>query len=96
MAAIYQEHSENGQGVEFSRQDIQSAIAKAVELRALHAALMQGRRSPPTSTYSASPVSRHAPHYSAQDYPVFTPVRVTLSFPFLHPIINRDLYLTSN
>ncbi|KAK6164218.1 hypothetical protein DH2020_001082 [Rehmannia glutinosa] len=80
MAAIYEEHSdnrnsENGNGNEISRKDIQSAIAKAVELRALHAALMQGNRNSPAniSLPSASPVSRHAPNLSAQDYPIFTP-----------------------
>ncbi|KAI3449921.1 hypothetical protein Pfo_006586 [Paulownia fortunei] len=78
MAAIYQEHSytensENGIGNEISRQDIQAAIAKAVELRALHAALMQGNSPANLSLPSASPVSRHAPHFSAQDYPIFTP-----------------------
>ncbi|KAH6835332.1 DNA double-strand break repair RAD50 ATPase [Perilla frutescens var. hirtella] len=63
-------------GNEISREDIQTAIAKAVELRTLHAALMQqGSYSPAASASasasnlrfpSASPLSRH-------DYPVFTP-----------------------
>ncbi|KAJ9555324.1 hypothetical protein OSB04_009938 [Centaurea solstitialis] len=61
-------------GGEVSKQEIQAAIAKAVELRALHAALLQSNspahlRLPP----SASPISRHASQLSAQDYPVFTP-----------------------
>ncbi|KAI3461075.1 hypothetical protein Pfo_017738 [Paulownia fortunei] len=78
MADIYQEHSdigngENGHGNEISRQDIQAAIAKAVELRALHAALMQGNSPANLRFPSASPVSRHTSHLSAQDYPVFTP-----------------------
>ncbi|KAL0435456.1 UNVERIFIED_CONTAM: IRK-interacting protein [Sesamum radiatum] len=73
MAAIYQEQSENGN--EISRHDIQAAFAKAVELRALHAALVHSN-SPAANLRlpsSTSPVSRHAPHFSAQDYPVFTP-----------------------
>ncbi|CAI9776691.1 unnamed protein product [Fraxinus pennsylvanica] len=66
----------NESGNEVSRQDIQSAIAKAVELRALHAVLLQGKNSPKNLRFpSASPVShsRHASQYSAQDYPLFTP-----------------------
>ncbi|CAM8952923.1 unnamed protein product [Rhodiola kirilowii] len=53
-----------------SRDEIQYTLAKAVELRALHAAVMQG-----TSPASTSPVSRSRPLsiLSAQDYPVFTP-----------------------
>nr|XP_011461926.1 PREDICTED: uncharacterized protein LOC101311657 isoform X2 [Fragaria vesca subsp. vesca] len=60
---------------EINRVEIQAAIAKAVELRALHAALVQGS-SPANLRFpsSASPAnSRHASHFSAQDYPVFTP-----------------------
>ncbi|XP_057776758.1 IRK-interacting protein-like [Salvia miltiorrhiza] len=61
MADAYRElESGNGNGVK-------AAMAKAVELRALHAALMQ------SPIPSASPISRHASHLSAQDYPVFTP-----------------------
>ncbi|KAL3647614.1 hypothetical protein CASFOL_008582 [Castilleja foliolosa] len=74
MATIYQEQSlnyENGNGNEISRQDVEAAIAKAVELRALHAALMQAGNSPAPNI--ASPVSRHVPNFTAQDYPVFTP-----------------------
>ncbi|XP_073040599.1 IRK-interacting protein-like [Primulina eburnea] len=73
MAASYRERSENGNGKEVSRQDIQAAIAKAVELRALHSALMQGTSPKDVRFLSASPVSRHAPQFSARDYPVFTP-----------------------
>ncbi|XP_010536066.1 PREDICTED: IRK-interacting protein [Tarenaya hassleriana] len=47
------------------------AIAKAVKLRALHAALLQN--SSPSSAFGASPSSRPLPNLSAQDYPVFTP-----------------------
>ncbi|KAL7126857.1 hypothetical protein ABFS83_14G214300 [Erythranthe nasuta] len=83
MADIYREHGDignsgHGNG-EISRHEIQSAIAKAVELRALHAALMLGN-SPAAASAAAnirfpspSPISRHASHLSAQDYPVFTP-----------------------
>ncbi|XWS28263.1 hypothetical protein CRYUN_Cryun25bG0051500 [Craigia yunnanensis] len=69
-------HSDNNDNSnnEVSRQEIQAAIAKAVELRALHAALMQGN-SPANLRYSssASPVSHPVSQLSAQDYPVFTP-----------------------
>ncbi|XP_022879071.1 IRK-interacting protein [Olea europaea var. sylvestris] len=61
---------------EVSRPDIQAAIAKAVELREIHATLLQGKYSPTNLGFpSASPVShsRHASQFSAQDYPVFTP-----------------------
>ncbi|XP_076948117.1 IRK-interacting protein-like [Bidens hawaiensis] len=55
-----------------SRQEIQAAIAKAMELRALHAALLQQTNSPSHLRLpAASPLRR--PHHSAQDYPVFTP-----------------------
>ncbi|KAL4591434.1 hypothetical protein LXL04_004399 [Taraxacum kok-saghyz] len=58
---------------EVSKQEIQAAIAKAVELRALHAALLQSNSPAHLRLPSASPVSRHASQLSAQDYPVFTP-----------------------
>ncbi|KZV22805.1 hypothetical protein F511_40521 [Dorcoceras hygrometricum] len=73
MAATYQEQSENDGGNEVSKQNIQAAIAKAVELRALHSALMQGTSPKDVRFPSASPASRHAPQFSARDYPVFTP-----------------------
>ena len=68
-------HSDNNSNNEVSRQEIRAAIAKAVELRALHAALTQGN-SPANLRYtsSASPVSRPVSQFSGQDYPVFTPV----------------------
>ncbi|CAI9106612.1 OLC1v1005808C1 [Oldenlandia corymbosa var. corymbosa] len=60
-----------------NRQEIQAALAKAVELRALHATLMQQGSSPASAHHnklsSASPVSHNVSHLSAQDYPVFTP-----------------------
>ncbi|XP_057452498.1 IRK-interacting protein [Lotus japonicus] len=65
--------SNNGNNPEFSRQEIQSAIAKAVELRALHAALTQGTSPNARRFSSPSPASRSASQFSAQDYPVFTP-----------------------
>lgn len=64
MADVFREESGSG---------IKAAMAKAAELRALHAALMQ-QHSPAAAIPSASPISRHASHLSAQDYPVFTPV----------------------
>nr|GLL43387.1 IRK-interacting protein [Ipomoea trifida] len=75
---IFEEDGEevNGDGGtnEFRRQEIQAAIAKAVELRALHAALVQGNSPGNLRFSSASPVSHHLhPQLSAQDYPVFTP-----------------------
>ncbi|KAF5725493.1 hypothetical protein HS088_TW23G00215 [Tripterygium wilfordii] len=57
---------------EVRRQDIESAIAKSVELRALHAALVQN--SPASLKFaSSSPASCPLSQFSAQDYPVFTP-----------------------
>ncbi|KAL3519208.1 hypothetical protein ACH5RR_021797 [Cinchona calisaya] len=72
------EDMKNNEGGLINRHEIQAAIAKAVELRALHAALMQGNSSSPAAATlkfpSASPLSQYAPpHLSAQDYPVFTP-----------------------
>lgn len=77
---VFQKDNNNGNNPEFSRHEIQNAIAKAVELRALHAALTQGSSPGPSPSPaivrfpSPSPVSRSASHFSAQDYPVFTPV----------------------
>lgn len=75
---IFQTHNNStaNNNSEVSKQEIQAAIAKAVELRALHAALVQGNNSPAANLRlrSASPVSvQHASQLSAQDYPVFTP-----------------------
>lgn len=67
---------------EVSRQEIQDAIAKAVELRALHAALVQGNISGSSPANVRFPVSSPALHsatnLSAQDYPVFTPVSIVI------------------
>lgn len=69
-----------------SRLDIQAAVAKAAELRALHAALLQGGGASNSGTYasaSRSPavirlppaLARPAPlPTAAEDYPVFAPV----------------------
>ncbi|OWM69219.1 hypothetical protein CDL15_Pgr025406 [Punica granatum] len=89
ISQVFRDHtSTNAGNPEVSRQEIQAAIAKAVELRALHAALMHGNTntSSPSSNFRfpapsatavaaslSSPVPHHASHFSAQDYPVFTP-----------------------
>lgn len=66
------------------KEDIEAAIAKSVELRALHAALMQGN-SPVNLIFDmASPVSCNASQFSAQDYPVFTPIYEDESLPGYH------------
>lgn len=54
--------------------EIQAAIAKAAELRALHAALVQG--SSPGKLKPQTCPSPSGSRHSAQDYPVFTPVSV--------------------
>lgn len=69
-----QESKNNSIKNEVSRQEIQAAIAKAVELRALHAALVQGSSPANLRFPSSSPASHPASQFSAQDYPVFTPV----------------------
>lgn len=63
----------NNGNSETTRQEIKVAIAKAVELRALHAALMRGNSSTNAKFLSPSPVSRSVSQFSAHDYPVFTP-----------------------
>lgn len=76
MAAATSQQPFQQNNNELNRQEIQTAIAKAVELRALHAALTQGNSPSPSPGPakarfpSPSPVSQ----FSAQDYPVFTPV----------------------
>ncbi|XP_077227519.1 DNA double-strand break repair RAD50 ATPase [Tasmannia lanceolata] len=60
---------------EISRQEIQAAIAKAVELRALHSALLQGN-SPSNlrlPTCASPSIHSFSNQFSAEDYPVFTP-----------------------
>ncbi|KAK7325057.1 hypothetical protein VNO77_29107 [Canavalia gladiata] len=68
-----EDHNKESNNPEITREEIQSAIAKAVELRALHAALTQGTSPGTTNVRFPSPASRSASHFSAQDYPVFTP-----------------------
>lgn len=92
VSQIFQNHTNNNNSDtninnihEVRREDIQAAIAKAVELRALHAALMQQGNSPANITYpSASPASHPVSHLSAQDYPVFTPVSFHLFTKLFH------------
>lgn len=78
-----------------TRQEVQAAVAKAVELRALHAALRQ-RATPNAGTAGAcasasrSPATIRLPPAASparsrtaaadEDYPVFTPVSDTASF----------------
>lgn len=75
---ILQDHKNSGNddnGYEvISRQDIQAAIAKTVELRTLHAALMQGNS--PAKLRLPTVASPVFPNFTAQDYPVFTPVSI--------------------
>ena len=75
--------SVNGDGGNISREELQAAIAKAVELRALHAALMQGNNNNNSPSHfkhlsATSPPfpshSRPSSQFSGHDYPVFTPV----------------------
>ncbi|XP_057473118.1 IRK-interacting protein-like [Actinidia eriantha] len=59
-----------------TRQEIKAAIAKAVELRALHSALIQGNsnsHSPANLRYPSPSSVSQTSHFSAHDYPVFTP-----------------------
>ncbi|KAE9600376.1 hypothetical protein Lalb_Chr14g0372231 [Lupinus albus] len=80
----FQNHNNNSNNgnLEISKQEIQSAIAKAVELRAIHAALTHGS-SPVNARFSSpSPVSRSVSQFSAQDYPVFAPSYEDDSVPY--------------
>lgn len=54
----------------FIPKEIETAIAKTAELRALHAVLTRGNS--PSGSRFPSPTARSVPQ-SAQDYPVFTP-----------------------
>ncbi|ERN11682.1 hypothetical protein AMTRI_Chr03g139160 [Amborella trichopoda] len=83
---------------EISRQEIQTAIAKAAELRALHAALLQGN-SPANLKLQAcaSPSgSRSSNPFSAQDYPVFTPSYDEEPLPNYSQILSEDRRLSQN
>ncbi|XP_043693644.1 IRK-interacting protein [Telopea speciosissima] len=80
---------------EANRLEIQAAISTAVELRAIHAALLQ--RSSPANLRlpgSVSPsISRPSSQFSTQDYPVFTPSYEEESLSGNHqiPLENRAL-----
>ncbi|KAE8037089.1 hypothetical protein FH972_009712 [Carpinus fangiana] len=80
----------NNTNQEISRQEIQTAIAKAVELRALHAALMQGNSPANLRFPSSSPASHTTSQFSAQDYPVFTPSYEDEPLPGYHQIPIKD------
>ncbi|XP_055818605.1 IRK-interacting protein-like [Solanum dulcamara] len=72
----FQENDDEYNGA-ISRQEVQAAIAKAVELRAIHASLLQGinnTNSPANHIkFPSSSSSSPANLFSAQDYPIFTP-----------------------
>ncbi|XP_058073519.1 IRK-interacting protein-like [Magnolia sinica] len=79
-------------GHEISRQEIQAAVAKAVELRAIHAALLQGN-SPANLRHQSSPspsILRSSNQFSAQDYPVFMPSYEEEPLPGSHHIQPDD------
>lgn len=75
------------------RQDIQAALAKAVELRALRAALLQGAGCSSPSVLQlpaggSQSLSRISNQFTAEDYPVFTPSYEDESisdYQFIHP-----------
>lgn len=87
---IYENHGGNNAIHEISREEIQAAIAKAVELRALHAALVQGNSPANLRFPSASPASHAASQFSAQDYPVFTPSYEDEPLPGYHQMSLKD------
>lgn len=78
----FEENDDEYNGV-ISRQEVQAAIAKAVELRAIHASLLQGINNnnniiinSPANFIKFPPHSSSSPAanlFSAQDYPIFTP-----------------------
>ncbi|CAN6453663.1 unnamed protein product [Victoria cruziana] len=83
---------------EISRQEIQAAIAKAVELRALHATLLQGN-SPTNLKFQTCPSpcgSRSSKQLSAQDYPIFTPSYEDEALPGYHQKFSEFRRLTEN
>lgn len=89
-----QNHDNTNQDV--SRKELQAAISKAVDLRALHAALMQGNSPANLRFPSSSPVSRSVPHFSAQDYPVFTPSYEDERLPGHHQILTKARTLSES
>ncbi|KAH0724919.1 hypothetical protein KY284_000784 [Solanum tuberosum] len=78
----FEENDDEYNGV-ISRQEVQAAIAKAVELRAIHASLLQGINNNNNINNSPANFIKFPPHssssspaanlFSAQDYPIFTP-----------------------
>ncbi|VFQ79440.1 unnamed protein product [Cuscuta campestris] len=70
MAATTESCVGNGSS-KLGREEIEDAIAKAAELRALHAALVQGDGSPASLKFSTASSPHHLPHFSAQDYPSY-------------------------
>ncbi|KAG9156212.1 hypothetical protein Leryth_021621 [Lithospermum erythrorhizon] len=69
---------------EVSREEIQAAVAKAVELRALHAALLQGSGASNATNLkfpsSSSPVSLHSHQFSA----TFFRFHIFLLYAYIH------------
>ncbi|KAJ6713378.1 CYCLIN-DEPENDENT KINASE-LIKE PROTEIN [Salix purpurea] len=97
MAAALQSLQNHGStNHDVSRKELQDAIAKAVELRALHAALMQGNSPANLRLPSSSPVSRSVPYFSAQDYPVFTPSYEDEPLPEHHQILTKARALSES
>ncbi|KAM7273910.1 hypothetical protein ACFE04_028574 [Oxalis oulophora] len=99
---IFEDYNNKNGGV--NKEEIQAAIAKAVELRALHAALTQQvnnnttSSSPATANYvrfhssTSPPVSQ----FSAQDYPVFTPSYEDESVPGYQQFSSKSRTLSEN
>ncbi|XP_044506833.1 IRK-interacting protein-like [Mangifera indica] len=84
---IFQNHNTN---TSVSRHEIQAAIAEAVELRALHAALMKGNSPANSRCPSSPPGSLPVSQFCAQDYPVFTPSYDDEPAPGCHPILSKN------
>ncbi|CAK9171912.1 unnamed protein product [Ilex paraguariensis] len=72
---IIKSHDTPNGGNEVSRKEIQAAIAKVVELRGLHATLIQGNGPANFRFPTSYPPSHRA--FSAQDYPIFTPIFIS-------------------
>ncbi|KAJ7947524.1 IRK-interacting protein [Quillaja saponaria] len=97
-ATQFFQNSSNNNNKELNRDEIQTAIAKAVELRALHAALKEGNslpkvRFPPPSPALLPAALPPAAQLSAQDYPIFTPSYEDDPLPAYHqlPVKGRTL-----
>ncbi|KAJ0965106.1 hypothetical protein J5N97_026244 [Dioscorea zingiberensis] len=89
------------------RQDVQAAVAKNMELRALHAALLQGgnssspalQRLPTAAAVAAAAAAasmRPGSHFSAEDYPVFTPSYEEEPLPGYHYISSENQKMSGN